>query len=58
MAQGATIRPFEGDAMSLLQFILDMVWIPPKRTSHPIEAIIRVRDERLARTAAALKQPY
>ena len=44
--------------MSLLQFILDMVWIPPKRTSHPIEAMTRVRDERLARTAEALKQPY
>ncbi|MGA0096715.1 MAG: hypothetical protein ACO3IP_09405 [Burkholderiaceae bacterium] len=44
--------------MSLLQFILDMVWIPPKRASHPIEAIIRGRDERLARTAEGLKQPY
>ena len=44
--------------MNRMQFILDMVWIPPKRTSHPIEVMIRVRDERLARTAEALKQPY
>ncbi|MGA1733283.1 MAG: hypothetical protein ACO4AH_10790 [Burkholderiaceae bacterium] len=44
--------------MNLMQFILDMVWVPPKRTSHPIEAMIRMRDERLACTAEALKQPY
>jgi hypothetical protein len=41
--------------MSLLQFVLDMVWVPPKTTRHPIEALIRVRGARLQRTADALK---
>jgi hypothetical protein len=42
-------------AMSLLQFVLDLVWVQPKTTRHPIEALIRVRDARLQRSADALK---